>query len=292
VRVEAKLLLQRGRRTGGTGLVPSGIAVLDLDHFPKITRDGPLASFESGQVVRHPTARRDTMITLRKASDRFHTNIDWLDSWHTFSFGEHYDPRQSGFSALRVINDDTVLPGQGFGSHPHRDMEILSYVLTGALAHRDSSGGGGVIRPGDVQRMSAGSGVVHSEFNASHDEPVHFLQIWLLPDQRGIAPGYEQKTFPEKDRRGQLRLLASRDGRQGSVTIHQDAAVYGALLAKGERASFELGSGRSAWVHVARGSVELNGARLSAGDGAALKDEKAVGLVGLDAAEVLLFDLP
>jgi quercetin 2,3-dioxygenase len=232
------------------------------------------------------------MITLRRASERFHTNIDWLDSWHTFSFGEHYDPRQAGFSALRVINDDTVQPGQGFGAHPHRDMEILSYVLSGALAHRDSSGGGGVIRPGDVQRMSAGSGVVHSEFNASSDEPVHFLQIWLLPEKRGIDPGYEQKTFSAEERSGQFRLLASRDGRQGSVTIHQDAAVYGALLGKGERASSALGAGRSGWMHVARGAVELNGTRLSAGDGAAVKDEQALALVGVEAAEILMFDLP
>src|SRR5512140_3612574 len=165
-----------------------------------------------------------TMITLRKASDRFHTSIDWLDSWHTFSFGEHYDPRQSGFSALRVINDDTVQPGQGFGSHPHRDMEILSYVLAGALQHKDSSGGGGVIRPGDVQRMSAGSGVVHSEFNASREAPVHFLQIWIVPESRGIPPRYDQKAFPLEGRRGKLRLLASRGGREGSVDIHQDAS--------------------------------------------------------------------
>ncbi|HZX96185.1 MAG TPA: pirin family protein [Myxococcales bacterium] len=232
------------------------------------------------------------MITLRKASDRFHTNIDWLDSWHTFSFADHYDPQHMGFSALRVINDDTVQAGQGFGEHPHRDMEILSYVLSGSLAHKDSSGGGGVIRPGDLQRMSAGSGVVHSEYNASGKEPVHFLQIWLLPEKRGVQPGYEQKTFPASDRSGKLRLLASRDGGEGSVTIHQDASVYGALLGKGERATYELRPGRHAWVHVARGSLDLNGQRLGAGDGAAVSDERKLELAGVDAAEVLLFDLP
>ena len=232
------------------------------------------------------------MITLRKAKDRFHTRIDWLDSWHTFSFGEHYDAEHMGFRVLRVINDDTVQPGQGFGEHPHRDMEILSYVLEGGLSHRDSSGGGGVIRPGDVQRMSAGSGVVHSEFNASSTEPVHFLQIWILPERRGIEPGYEQKSLLRRDQGGKLQLLASRDGRDGSVTIHQDASVYAALLGKGERASFEPAPSRSAWVHVARGAVELNGQKLSAGDGAAVTDERALTFVGTDAAEVLLFDLP
>ena len=230
------------------------------------------------------------MITLRKAADRFHTDAGWLDSWHTFSFADHYDPKHVGFSALRVINDDTVAPGQGFGSHPHRDMEILSYVLSGALAHKDSTGGGGVIRPGEVQRMSAGSGVVHSEFNGSKDEPVHFLQIWLVPEKRGIAPGYEQKSFGFDDRRGKLRLLASPSGKDGSLTIHQDALVYGALLDGAERISVPLE--RKAWVHVARGSLEVNGKRLSAGDGAALDGERQLTLTGGQQAEVLLFDLP
>jgi redox-sensitive bicupin YhaK (pirin superfamily) len=230
------------------------------------------------------------MITLRKAADRFHTNIGWLDSFHTFSFGDHYDPAHEGFSVLRVINDDTVQAGQGFGAHPHRDMEILSYVLSGALQHKDSSGGGGVIRPGELQRMSAGSGVVHSEFNASEKEPVHFLQIWLLPDARGIKPGYQQKKFDFA--KGALTLLASKDGREGSVTIHQDASVYGARLDGPERISFELKPSRRAWVHVARGSVELNGGRLSAGDGAAVSGEKEIRLEGGEKAEVLLFDLP
>ncbi len=234
----------------------------------------------------------DAVITLRKAGDRFHTEAGWLDSWHTFSFAEHYHPDHSGFSVLRVINDDTVAPGQGFGSHPHRDMEILSYVLDGALQHRDSTGGGGVIRPGEVQRMSAGKGVVHSEFNGSREEPVHFLQIWLLPESRGIEPGYEQKKFALEDRRGKLRLLASRGGREGSLSIHQDASVYGALLDGGEQVAHQLEEGRSAWVHVARGSVELNGKRLEAGDGAAVSGERSLELSGGKQAEVLLFDLP
>ncbi len=232
------------------------------------------------------------MITVRKAADRFHTDAGWLDSWHTFSFADHYDPQHMGFSALRVINDDTVAPGQGFGAHPHRDMEILSYVLSGALAHKDSTGGGGVIRPGEVQRMSAGSGVVHSEFNGSRDEPVHFLQIWLLPGKRGIAPGYEQKKFDLADRRGKLRLLASSGGKDGSLVIHQDANVYGALLDGDERIVSAVPAGRSAWVHVARGSLDLNGKRLSAGDGATVEGERELTLSGGKDAEVLLFDLP
>ena len=231
------------------------------------------------------------MISIRKASDRFHTRIDWLDSWHTFSFGDHYDPKFGGFRALRVINDDTVAPGKGFGAHPHRDMEIVSYVLDGALQHRDSLGTGSVIRPGDVQRMSAGSGVVHSEFNGSPSDPVHFLQIWIVPEVPGIAAGYEQKKFALEERRGKLRLLASRDGRGGSVTIHQDAAIYGALLAAGERIEYEVPKDRHAWVHVARGAIELNGSRLGPGDGAAVSDERTLQLTGREGSEVLLFDL-
>jgi len=231
------------------------------------------------------------MITVLKANERFHTRTEWLDSWHTFAFADHYDPDRLGFRALRVINDDTVEAGQGFGSHPHRDMEIITYVLDGGLSHRDSSGGGGVIRPGDVQRMSAGSGVAHSEFNASETEPVHFLQIWIVPERRGLKPGYEQKSFPVEERSGKLRLLASRDGRDGSVTINQDARVYGALLGHGERVSFEPASGRHAWVHVARGAIDLNGEKLSAGDGAAVSGERVLSLQSAEPAEVLLFDL-
>ena len=189
-----------------------------------------------------------------------------------------------------MINDDTVAPGQGFGEHPHRDMEIITYVLSGGVQHKDSSGGGGVIRPGDVQRMSAGSGVVHSEYNASREEPVHFLQIWIVPDTRGIAPRYEQKAFPLEDRRGKLRLLASKGGREGSVDIHQDANIWGALLDGAEETSFE--PKRRAWLHVARGSLEVNGQKLSAGDGAAIEDERLLQLSGGRNAEVLLFDLP
>jgi quercetin 2,3-dioxygenase len=232
------------------------------------------------------------MITLRKAAERFHTRAGWLDSWHTFSFADHYDPERMGFGSLRVINDDTVEPGQGFGTHPHRDMEILTYVLQGALAHRDSTGGGGVIRPGDVQRMSAGTGVAHSEYNASDTEPVHFLQIWIVPERAGVRPGYEQKSFPAQERSGKLRLLASREGHDASLKINQDARVYGALLGKGERASLELQQGRRAWVQVARGAVDLNGEKLGAGDGASLEDERQLTLEGTAPAEVLVFDLP
>jgi len=231
------------------------------------------------------------MIDVRHAKERGHANHGWLDTWHTFSFGGYYDERFMGFRALRVINEDTVAPGQGFPLHGHRDMEIISYVLEGGLAHKDSLGTGSVIRPGDVQRMSAGTGVAHSEFNASRTDPVHFLQIWIVPEQRGLAAGYEQKNFPADERKGALRLLASRDGREGSVKINQDAAVYGALLGKGERVTHQLGSGRHAWVQVARGAVELNGQKLAAGDGAAVSDERALGLQATDPAEVLVFDL-
>jgi redox-sensitive bicupin YhaK (pirin superfamily) len=231
------------------------------------------------------------MITLRKAADRFHTDIGWLNSHHTFSFGEHYDPRHEGFRALRVINDDRVAPAQGFGTHGHRDMEIISYVLDGQLGHRDSTGTDGVIQPGEVQRMSAGSGVLHSEMNPSRTNPVHFLQIWILPEKKGIKPGYEQKAFPESERRGKLKLVAARDGRDGAVTINQDANVYATLLGPGESAALELRPGRHAWVQVARGSIEVNGKRLDQGDGAALSDEKRVDLHGVENAEVLVFDL-
>ncbi|MCI0574132.1 MAG: pirin family protein, partial [Myxococcaceae bacterium] len=196
-----------------------------------------------------------------------------------------------GFRSLRVINEDRVQPGMGFGTHPHRDMEILSYVLDGALQHRDSMGTGSVIRPGDVQRMSAGTGVLHSEFNASDKALVHFLQIWILPDRRGHAPGYEQRAFPREERQGRLRLVASPDGREGSVSVHQDMRLYAGLLAEGESTRHTLSPGRHAWVQVARGSVEVNGQRLGAGDGAALSAEGEVTLTGRDSSEVLLFDL-
>ena len=231
------------------------------------------------------------MIELRPAAERGHADHGWLDSWHSFSFASYHDPRHMGFGALRVINEDRVAAGTGFGTHGHRDMEIISYVLDGALAHEDSLGNGSVIRPGDVQRMSAGTGVMHSEFNQRQDGPTHFLQIWIEPDRRGIAPGYEERRFEPADKRGRLRLIASPDGADGSVTIHQQARLYAALLDGDERARLPLEPGRRAYVHVARGSVSVNGTTLAAGDAAKLVGEAAVELErGVD-AEVLVFDL-
>ena len=232
------------------------------------------------------------MLAIRPATERMHTHIGWLDSRHTFSFAEHYDPRYMGFRALRVINEDRVAPGQGFGTHPHRDMEILSYVLDGALRHQDSMGTGSIIKPGDVQRMTAGTGVLHSEFNASKTDVVHFLQIWLLPERARLEPSYEQKPFPAEDRTGRLALLASHDGRGGSVTIHQDVDLYSAVLNTGDRVSHALASGRHAWAQVTRGAVRLNGNPLQAGDGAALSEEPAIELEATSPSEVLVFDLP
>jgi redox-sensitive bicupin YhaK (pirin superfamily) len=231
------------------------------------------------------------MMTIRPASERGHADHGWLDSHHTFSFADYHDPAHMGFRALRVVNDDRVAPGRGFGSHPHRDMEIVSYVLDGALEHKDSMGTGSVIRPGDVQRMSAGTGVVHSEFNASKTEPVHFLQIWLVPAQRGIAPGYEQKTFSQEERAGRLRLVASPDGRDGSVTIHADAFLYAGTFGEGQSGELALGAGRHAWVHVARGKARVNGRALGEGDSAGMSDERRVQIDGVGAGEVLVFDL-
>lgn len=231
------------------------------------------------------------MLTLRKSVDRGHANHGWLDSWHTFSFAGYHDPAHMGFGHLRVINDDTVQPGQGFGTHGHRDMEIISYVLDGALEHKDSMGNGSVIRPGDVQRMSAGRGVQHSEFNASSSEPVHFLQIWIEPNVTGIAPGYEETHFSGEEKRGRLRLIASPDGREGSVTLHQDARVYAALLDGTATVTHALARGRRAYVHVARGEVKVNGHQLGAGDGARLTDETTITFTDAKEAEILLFDL-
>jgi quercetin 2,3-dioxygenase len=231
------------------------------------------------------------MITLRRSSERGHARHGWLDSRHTFSFADYHDPAHMGFRALRVINEDRVAPGQGFGSHSHRDMEIISYVLDGALAHKDSMGTGAVIRPGDVQRMSAGTGVTHSEMNASATAPVHFLQIWIQPDRRGHVPGYEQRAFPSADKAGRLRLVASPDGQDGSITIHADAQLFAGELAAGQAADHALAPGRHAWVHVVRGAARVNGHALAAGDAAALTGEPAVHLEGTDAAEVLVFDL-
>lgn len=230
------------------------------------------------------------MIEIRRAGDRGRFDHGWLDTRHTFSFADYYDPNFMGFRTLRVINEDRVQPGQGFGTHAHRDMEIISYVLEGALAHHDSMGNGGVIRPGEVQRMSAGTGVRHSEMNASDDELVHFLQIWIMPAERGIRPGYEQKRFDPSQLQGVLRLIAAPDGGDGSVTIHQDVKVYAALLDDGQRVSHDFGPDRFGWVQVARGEAEINGQKLAAGDGAAISAESSVILTG-KGAEVLLFDL-
>lgn len=232
------------------------------------------------------------MTILRPANARGHANHGWLNSYHTFSFANYHDPAHMGVSNLRVINDDTVMPGQGFGTHGHQDMEIVSYVLDGALEHKDSMGNGSVIRPGDIQRMSAGTGVRHSEYNPSPTEPVHFLQIWLVPNRAGVQPGYAQKRFPLEDRRGRLVLLVSPDGRDGSLSAHQDGLLYGTLLEAGESVEHPLAAGRRAYVHVARGQVAVNGTPLGSGDGATLDDVDHVHLEGLGHAEVLLFDLP
>jgi quercetin 2,3-dioxygenase len=232
------------------------------------------------------------MITLRKAEERGHADHGWLDTHHTFSFANYHDPRHMGFGPLRVINDDTVAPGGGFPPHHHRDMEIISYVLEGALQHQDNMGNGSVIRPGDVQRMSAGQGVIHSEYNASKTESVHFLQIWILPRQSGLPAGYEQKTFSDAEKRGKLRLVASPDGSEGSVRIEQDVRLYATLLRAGESVGHRFGAGRSGWLHVARGSLELDGSTLRAGDGVAITGEQALRLSTDAEAEALLFDLP
>jgi len=231
------------------------------------------------------------MMTIRKATDRGHAKHGWLDSHHTFSFADYHDPEHMGFRSLRVINDDRVAGGQGFGAHSHRDMEIISYVLEGELSHEDSMGTGETIRPGDVQRMSAGTGIQHSEFNGSKKDEVHFLQIWLIPTTQGIKPGYEQKLFTEADKRGKLKVVASPDGRDGSVTVHSDAVLHAGLFAAGESAELPLREGRHAWVHVARGKVRIEGKELSAGDGAGISHQKSVKIEGIDGGEVLVFDL-
>jgi len=233
------------------------------------------------------------MINVRHAKERGTANFGWLDSRHTFSFGDYYDPKQMGFGPLRVINEDRVSPGKGFGTHGHRDMEIISYVLEGALEHKDSIGTGSVIRPGDVQVMSAGTGIRHSEFNHSKTEPVHFLQIWVVPDREGIAPRYEQKTFPDADKRGRLRLVGSSDGRDGSVVIHQDVELFAAILNAGEQVALPLSTGRKAWLQVVRGAVVMNGQELDVGDGAAVEGEPTLTVAAkVDGTEILIFDLP
>lgn len=231
------------------------------------------------------------MIIVRDRHTRGHTDMGWLDSRHTFSFGNYRDPEQMGFGPLRVINDDRVAPGAGFGAHSHSDMEIISYVLEGALEHKDSLGNGSVIVPGDVQRMSAGTGVTHSEFNASKTETVHFLQIWIVPEAQGIAPEYEQKRFPREETEGRLRLIADRWGSDGAVTVHQDVAIYAGELSEGERLNHEFAQGRRGWLHVARGLVRLSGDELREGDGAKIEGERRIELDTDHRAEILLFDL-
>lgn len=228
---------------------------------------------------------------IRRSKERGYADHGWLQSFHTFSFADYFDPEHMGFRSLRVINEDRVQPGKGFGTHPHKDMEIISYVLEGALEHRDSLGTGSTIRPGELQRMSAGTGVTHSEFNPSRDSSVHFLQIWILPKTRGISPSYEQKNFPASEREGRLRLVASHDGREGSITVHQDVNMYAALLSPEQKLQYEVASGRHAWVHLARGSVELYQVRLEAGDAAGISEAGPLEIVGQTFSEVLIFDL-
>ena len=232
------------------------------------------------------------MITLRKSKDRGLGDHGWLESHHTFSFANYYDPAQMGYRTLRVINEDRVAPGRGFGAHQHDNMEIISIVMNGALAHRDSTGGDGVLKRGEVQRMSAGTGVVHSEFNGSQDEPVHFFQIWITPAKRGITPGYEQKMFPEDERRGTLKLLVAPGAENGALNINQDARLYSAILDEGQSVEHRLASGRGAWIQAARGSIDVNGTKLAEGDGAAIENEEVLRITGAGGtSEILLFDL-
>jgi redox-sensitive bicupin YhaK (pirin superfamily) len=232
------------------------------------------------------------MIQVRRSEDRGHFDHGWLDTFHTFSFADYADPRFMGFSKLRVINQDRVQPGRGFGTHGHRNMEIISYVLDGVLEHRDSMGNGSRILPGEVQFMSAGSGVTHSEFNGSDSQVAEFLQMWILPERQGTPPRYEQRAFPETEREGKLRLMVSPDGRDGSVTIGQDARIYGSLLRPGQSVDHSLEAGHSAWIHVARGRLTLNGQSLGPGDGAGIQDETSLVISGQEPAEFVLFDLP
>ena len=231
------------------------------------------------------------MLNVRHADERGAANSGWLNSRHTFSFGNYHDPKFMGFGPLRVINEDKVTAGRGFDTHGHQNMEIISHVLEGELAHKDSLGTGSVIRPGDVQRMSAGTGVRHSEYNASDSNPVHFLQIWIVPERNGLEPSYEEKTFTDEDKSGKLRLIGSCDGRDGSVTIHQDVDLYAAKLADGDMVDYQLAAGRKGWVQVASGDVQLDGQALSAGDGVALEGPRSISFTGKAATEILLFDM-
>lgn len=231
------------------------------------------------------------MTTIRKSDDRGHFNHSWLDTYHTFSFDRYYDPEHMGFGTLRVINEDRIAPGQGFATHAHNDMEIITVVLEGALEHKDSMGNGSIIRPGEVQRITAGTGITHSEFNASRSEPVHLLQIWIIPNQRNLTPGYEQKNFPIEQRNGRLFLIASPNPTDGAVTINQDTSLYTARLRPGKTVTHKLAPNRHAWVQVAGGSVTVNGESLSQGDGAAISDEDQVSITGGEQTDILLFDL-
>ncbi|MEM9155722.1 MAG: pirin family protein [Cyanobacteria bacterium P01_F01_bin.33] len=231
------------------------------------------------------------MIVIRKSEERGRANHGWLDSYHTFSFANYYDPAFMGFRSLRVINQDRVEGGKGFGTHHHRDMEIITYVLAGELEHKDSIGNGSIMRPGDVQRMTAGTGVAHSEYNHSRTEPVRFLQIWIQPDRLGLDPGYEQIRFEDDDKRNRLRTIASRDGREGSVSVHQDVTLYASVLDAGKQVEHVLASDRHAWIQVVRGQLDLNGITLKAGDGAAIAEQEKLALSAIDEAEFLLFDL-
>ena len=231
------------------------------------------------------------MLQVRKSQERGYADHGWLRSFHSFSFAGYYDPAHMGYGNLRVINEDRVAPGQGFGTHGHRDMEIVSYVIDGALEHKDSMGTGSIIRPGDVQRMTAGTGVRHSEYNASKSDLVHFLQIWILPAKPGLAPGYEQKNFSTEDKQNRLRLVASSDGREGSITVHQDVSLYAGVLDPDVRVELAIAPGRHAWIQVVRGAVEVDGRALVEGDGAAVSDETGLAMRATAASEVLVFDL-
>ena len=231
------------------------------------------------------------MFQIRHAHERGHADHGWLESYHTFSFADYHDPAFMGFGPLRVINEDRVQPGQGFGTHSHRDMEIISYVLDGALAHKDSLGNGSAIRPGDVQRLSAGTGITHSEFNGSDEERVHFLQIWLHPERRGLTPSYEERRFPEQEKTDRLRLVASRDGREASVVVHQDLDLYATRLTEGSEVEHPTTPDRKVWIQVAHGTLDVNGQRLEAGDGMAITDEERIVMQATSPAEALLFDM-
>lgn len=232
------------------------------------------------------------MLVRRPANERGGADHGWLDTRHTFSFAEYYDPKQMGFRVLRVVNEDRVAPGQGFGTHPHRDMEIVSYILSGALAHKDSLGHEGVLKPGEFQRITAGAGLKHSEFNASETEPVHFYQIWIVPRERGLPPSYEQRSFDESERRGQLRLVASPDGQRGSLTIQQDVLIWLSSLAEGEQVTYPIEQGRYVWLQVLQGKAQLNGLNLEVGDGVAVSEENALLIQATASSEIMLFDMP